>query len=87
MRVLIIAALCVVVGMLACSVLLPERYAVNAPFLGTFFGAEAPDPSELERRMTLPDGFQIEVLHVEALHPVCGKGSINHRVCPTFQFD
>ncbi len=61
MRVLIIAALCVVVGMLACTVLLPERYAVNAPFLGTFFGAEAPEPSELERRVTLPDGFQIEL--------------------------
>ncbi len=60
-RVLVVAAALFVVAVMACRALLPEGYAVNAPFWGTFLGAEAPADSELQRRMTLPDGFRIEI--------------------------
>ena len=46
---------------LACSVLLPERYAVNVPLRGFLFGAEPPAVSEFERRMRVPEGFAIGV--------------------------
>ncbi|MFQ5515333.1 MAG: PQQ-dependent sugar dehydrogenase [Myxococcota bacterium] len=45
----------------ACSLLLPERYAVNLPLWGFLFGAEPPAPTVFESRMSLPDGFEIEI--------------------------
>ncbi|MGH7553296.1 MAG: PQQ-dependent sugar dehydrogenase, partial [Longimicrobiales bacterium] len=48
-------------GIGACALFLPERFAVNAPFYGTIFGAEAPPPSEFARRVRVPDGFAIEI--------------------------
>jgi glucose/arabinose dehydrogenase len=50
-----------VVGVFACARLLPERYAVNVPVLGTLFGADPPEASELQKRMVLPEGFAIEL--------------------------
>ena len=44
----------------ACTVLLPERYAVNLPVWGYLFGAEPPPESELQRRIQLPPGFSID---------------------------
>ena len=46
----------------ACTFLLPERYAVNAPMLQMMFGraAEAPEKSLIEARMRVPDGYAID---------------------------
>jgi glucose/arabinose dehydrogenase len=38
---------------------LPERYAVNAPLVQSWLGAEPPPESELQRRVRVPDGFAI----------------------------
>jgi glucose/arabinose dehydrogenase len=55
-----VVAICGLVALaLACSLLLPERYAVNAPLVKGWLGAEPPPESELERRVRLPDGFAI----------------------------
>ena len=61
MRILIVIAATLGVTVLACTTLLPERFAVNVPVWGSLMGADAPEPSELERRMHLPDGFHIGV--------------------------
>jgi glucose/arabinose dehydrogenase len=45
----------------ACTYFLPERFAVNAPFWGTIFGADAPEPSEFARRVIVPEGFSIAI--------------------------
>ncbi len=58
-RAVLILALVVGAAAFACSVLWPERLAVNAPLLGHIFGAQPPPRSELERRMVLPEGFAI----------------------------
>jgi len=61
MKIAAISAAVLVCLVLACTALLPERYAVNAPFRGTFFGAEPLPPSALQNRVSLPDGFSIDV--------------------------
>ena len=45
----------------ACSLLLPERYAVNGPMLQMMFGrgAETPGKSLIEQRIQVPDGYAI----------------------------
>ena len=58
-RIVIGVFLIVAVAALACATLWPERLAVNAPVLGTLFGAEPPPKSELEARMKLPAGFSV----------------------------
>ena len=59
MRIVIVIAATLALAVLACTALLPERFAVNAPLWGSFLGAEPPEPSELQRRMQLPEGFRI----------------------------
>ena len=61
MRIAAISAALLVSAVLACNALLPERFAVNAPFRGTFFGAEPLPPSELQNRVRLPQGFSIDI--------------------------
>ncbi len=58
---MVIVLAVLVVGVFACTRLLPERYAVNVPVLGTLFGADPPEASELQKRMLLPEGFAIEL--------------------------
>ncbi len=60
-RILLGTLVLAVAAVSACSLLLPERYAVNLPLWGTLFGAEAPPPSALERRIQLPAGFRIRL--------------------------
>jgi glucose/arabinose dehydrogenase len=48
-------------SVVACALFLPERYAVNVPFWGMLFGADALPQTELEQRMELPRGFRIGV--------------------------
>ena len=45
----------------ACSLLLPERYAVNGPMLQMMFGrsAKTPGKSLIEQRIQVPDGYAI----------------------------
>jgi glucose/arabinose dehydrogenase len=50
-----------VATVVACSLFLPERYAVNVPLWGTLLGADPPEPATLERRIALPGGFRIGV--------------------------
>lgn len=50
-------ALVVLVG--ACNLLLPERYVVNTPLLGTLLGSEAPTPTVVQTRLVVPDGFSV----------------------------
>ena len=58
-RILVFVLVGFAVLFVACRALLPERFAVNTPILGTLFGASPPERSDLERRMKLPDGFRI----------------------------
>src|SRR5258706_2926971 len=58
-RVLAVAALVVIAAIGACRAFLPERFAVNAPLVGTLVGAAPAAKSELERRLKLPDGFAV----------------------------
>jgi glucose/arabinose dehydrogenase len=60
-RALLVFALLVVVGFGACQLFLPQRFAVNAPVRGIFFGATPPPKTELEKRMKLPPGFTLGV--------------------------
>jgi glucose/arabinose dehydrogenase len=46
---------------LACTVLLPERYAVNMPIRSFILGVEPPAGSEFERRVRVPEGFSIGI--------------------------
>ena len=58
-RALAVAALVVIAAIGACRAFLPERFAVNAPLVGTLLGAAPPAKSELERRLKLPNGFAV----------------------------
>src|SRR5258705_1437244 len=58
-RALAVAALVVIAAIGACRAFLPERFAVNAPLVGTLLGAAPPAKSELERRLRVPDGFAV----------------------------
>ena len=60
-RALGITALVLVAAVGACRLFLPQRFAVNAPVLGTVFGATPPPKTELEKRMKLPPGFELGV--------------------------
>ncbi len=60
-RVLLIAAGAVVVGVGACQLLLPERFAVNAPLRQLLFGRgiAAPSVETVEQRLHGPPGFGV----------------------------
>jgi glucose/arabinose dehydrogenase len=60
-RVLLILAAALGAGVFACSVFWPERLAVNAPVVGTLFGAKPPAETEFEQRMVVPPGFAVSV--------------------------
>jgi glucose/arabinose dehydrogenase len=60
-RALAVTALLVVAAIWACREFLPERFAVNAPVVGTLLGATPPPKSELQKRMKLPPGFELGV--------------------------
>ena len=62
-RGVIAAAIVAAIGMGSCRMLLPERFAVNAPIAAMLFGltGDLPSPVELHDRLTLPDGFSISV--------------------------
>jgi glucose/arabinose dehydrogenase len=49
------------IGVGACLLLLPERFAVNAPIVQMVFGRRAETPAEetIRRRLQLPEGFRI----------------------------
>jgi len=72
----------VAAGLMACSLLLPERYAVNAPMIhmmSGWFGADAPDQDMFGARIRVPAGFAIgvfatEVPGVRFLRPLPGGG-------------
>jgi glucose/arabinose dehydrogenase len=58
-RALVVLVVLIVVAVGACRVFWPERFAVNAPVRGIFFGAKPPEKSQLEQRMKLPPGFEL----------------------------
>ncbi len=62
-RVSIAVAVVVAVGLGSCRLLLPERFAVNAPIGSMLFGftSELPPESQLQGRLRLPEGFSISV--------------------------
>ena len=57
----------ILLGIVSCTVLLPERYAVNAPMgsllsmLGIGEGVQPPPETEFQMRVRVPEGFQIEI--------------------------
>jgi glucose/arabinose dehydrogenase len=57
--VLALAALVALVA--ACSVILPERFAVNVPIRSLLGGTGAPSPEEFRDRIRVPRGFEIGV--------------------------
>jgi glucose/arabinose dehydrogenase len=62
-RILIMLVLVLVTGVGACSLLLPERFAVRGPILDSLLGRgiESPDESLVESRFRVPDGLTVEV--------------------------
>lgn len=54
-------------GIASCTVLLPERYAVNAPMgsflgmLGIGEGVQPPPETEFQQRVRVPEGFEIGI--------------------------
>ena len=72
----------VAAGLMACSLLLPERYAVNAPMIhmmSGWFGADAPEQDLFGARIRVPAGFEVgvfatEVPGVRFLRPLPGGG-------------
>ena len=57
-------ACAILVGVIgACSWLLPERYAMNAPMGNILWGAgiEAPAPEVVDQRMAVPEGFELSL--------------------------
>ena len=57
-------ACAILVGVIgACSWLLPERYAMNAPIGNILWGAgiEAPAPEVVDQRMAVPEGFELSL--------------------------
>ncbi len=61
MRSLLAAALGLTLAVLACSVLLPERYAVNVPLRSFILGANPPPQSQFVQRVKVPEGFSIGI--------------------------
>ena len=75
-KLLMIACALLVALVLSCSLLLPERFAVNAPIAGMLFGStiDAPSPDQIESRFQLAPGFGLslyanELDNVRWLHP------------------
>ena len=62
-RVSIGVAVLVVLGVGSCRLLLPERFAVNAPIASMLFGltSELPPEAQIRGRLRLPEGFSISV--------------------------
>ncbi len=62
-RVVLIAACTAVAGIGACTWLLPERYAVNAPIAHMIWGrgTDAPSSEVVDERMRVPDGFALSI--------------------------
>ena len=61
MRSLLAGALILALAVLACSVLLPERYAVNVPLRSLILGAKPPPESQFVQRVKVPEGFSIGI--------------------------
>ncbi len=61
MRSLLVGALILALTVLACSVLLPERYAVNVPLRSFILGANPPPHKQFVRRVKVPEGFSIGI--------------------------
>ncbi|MCH2187436.1 PQQ-dependent sugar dehydrogenase [Myxococcota bacterium] len=62
-RILSFLLLLTIAGVGACTLLLPDRFTINAP-LGQLFlgrGIEAPDEATIEQRMTPPPGFEVSL--------------------------
>jgi glucose/arabinose dehydrogenase len=62
-RVALITTLVVVAGVGACTWLLPEKYAVNAPIAHMLWGrgTDAPSPQVVDARMRVPEGFTLSI--------------------------
>ncbi len=58
-RILLSLVVLVAVGVGACNVLLPERYAVNAPLLQMLRGAAPPEADVIRSRLVVPEGFSV----------------------------
>ncbi|MAG35468.1 MAG: oxidoreductase [Dehalococcoidia bacterium] len=58
----LIAVLSIAGAMSACHLLLPERFAVNAPMLSALLGwqVDPPGPEAFERRIRVAAGFRVE---------------------------
>jgi len=56
-----LGSLALVVLVVACTSLLPERYAVNVPIRSLIGATVTPDPNEVQTRLEVPDGFELGV--------------------------
>jgi glucose/arabinose dehydrogenase len=61
LRWVILGIVVIGVGVGACTLLLPERFAVNAPIAHTLFGrgTDAPGEPTIRERLKVPDGFAL----------------------------
>ncbi len=62
-RLLLVLAAVVIVALISCHLLLPERFAVNAPIAHMLFGrgGGAPDRESIEARLRVPSGFSLSI--------------------------
>ena len=62
-RLLLVLAAVVVVALISCHLLLPERFAVNAPIAHMLFGrgGGAPDLESIGARLRVPSGFSLSI--------------------------
>lgn len=58
-RVVLILLGVLVLAVGACALLLPDEYVINAPIRGTLFGASPPPEGEIQRRVRVPEGFEV----------------------------
>ena len=57
------AAILLIIALASCSLLLPERFSINAPIMNSLFGweAEVTPEDKLNQRLTLPAGYRLNI--------------------------
>ena len=62
-KILIVVTVSLITAIVSCNVLLPERFAINAPVGSMLFGSSNPAPSSdiIDERFQVPAGFGLSL--------------------------
>jgi glucose/arabinose dehydrogenase len=62
-KILIVVTVSLITAIVSCNVLLPERFAINAPVGSMLFGSSNPAPSSdiIDERFQVPEGFGLSL--------------------------